>query len=280
MRGKRTYIAGPMRGIPFFNFPKFFDVESLLSQKGYYTINPARLDEEAGYDIMALPDDTDWTQVPPDFDFEACRKRDIEAIETCEAIYLLDGWMSSKGALAEKAYAEWMGLEVLYEVEPTRFVDKGAVIDSTYEKETNPKDAIGSNKIPLHLWPTTASIMGSLGMLNGMLKYGRSNFRAIGIRASIYYDACRRHLDAWFEGEECDPDDGVPHLSAAIACLAIIIDALAADKLNDDRIVEGGYRPFIDDMTKHVSRLKELHKGKEPKHYTIQDNKATKKEEG
>ena len=145
---------------------------------------------------------------------------------------------------------------------------EGAV--STYEKPTNPKDAIGSGKVPLHLWPQTATAMGSIAMLNGMLKYGRSNFRAVGIRASIYYDAAMRHLSAWFEGEECDPDDGVPHLSAALACLAIIIDAQAAGKLTDDRMVQGGYRELMDRLTVHVARLKELHKDRDPEHYTIQ----------
>ncbi len=144
--------------------------------------------------------------------------------------------------------------------------------DKQTEKPTNPKDAIGSDKLPLHLWPSTATMMGSIAMLNGMLKYGRSNFRAIGIRASIYYDAARRHLDAWFEGEELDPDDGVPHLAATLACVAIIVDAQAAGKLNDDRMVEGGYREFRERLTVHVKRLKKLHKGRDPKHYTIADN--------
>lgn len=138
-------------------------------------------------------------------------------------------------------------------------------------KPTNPKDAIGSGKIPMHLWPNTASAMGSIGLLNGMLKYGRANFRAIGIRSSIYYDAARRHLDAWFEGEECDPDDGVPHLAAALACLAIIVDAQAAGKLNDDRQFAGGYRDLMEELTPHVGRLKDLHATKDPHHYTIAD---------
>ena len=47
-------------------------------------------------------------------------------------------------------------------------------------KPSNPKDMIGSNKLPLHLWPNTATAMGSLGFLNGALKYGRANFREIG----------------------------------------------------------------------------------------------------
>ncbi|ATI15718.1 hypothetical protein [Bordetella phage vB_BbrM_PHB04] len=141
-------------------------------------------------------------------------------------------------------------------------------------KPTNPKDAIGSGKLPLHLWPTTATALGALGLLDGMLKYGRSNFREIGVRASIYYDAACRHLNAWFEGEEVDPDSGLPHLAHALACLAILVDAQAAGKLNDDRMVAGGYRALVTELTPHVARLKALHAGKDPKHYTIADNRA------
>ena len=139
------------------------------------------------------------------------------------------------------------------------------------KKPTNPKDAIGSNKLPLHLWPETATALGSLGLLDGALKYGRSNFRAIGIRASIYVDACQRHLKAWFEGEDCDPDSGLPHLAHALACLAILVDAMAAGNMTDDRQFPAGYREWIDELTPHVSRLKALHSGKDPKHYTIKD---------
>jgi hypothetical protein len=141
-------------------------------------------------------------------------------------------------------------------------------------KNTNPKDAIGCNKVPLHLFPETATILGSLGLLDGMLKYGRANWRRAGIRASIYYDACRRHMNAWFEGEDTDPDSGLPHLAHAIACIAIIIDAKAAGKLNDDRQIPGGYRKLLNEMTKEVARLKELHKEKDPKHYTIADKEG------
>lgn len=136
-------------------------------------------------------------------------------------------------------------------------------------KPSNPKDLIGSDKLPLHLWPETATILGSLGLLDGALKYGRSNFRAIGVRASIYYDACRRHLNKWFEGEELDPDSGLPHLAHALACLAIIIDAEAAGKLNDDRQYPGGYAEYVAKMTPHVKRLKaKYQQTPEPVHYT------------
>lgn len=141
------------------------------------------------------------------------------------------------------------------------------------KKPTNPKDEIGSDKLPLHLWPTTATAMGCIGMLEGMLKYGRLNWRESGVRASIYVDACKRHLDAWFEGEECSPDSGTPHLANAIACIAILIDAQATGNLNDDRAYNGyGYRQFVDALTPHVKRLKELYADASPKHYTIKDN--------
>lgn len=137
----------------------------------------------------------------------------------------------------------------------------------------NPKDLIGSGKVPLHLWPTTATAAGSIALLNGALKYGRSNWRAIGVRASIYVDACQRHLMAWFEGNECD-EEGVPHLSAALACLAILVDCQAAGKLRDDRQFPGGHSEFMDEMTKKVAHLKALHESKSPKHYTIKDGDA------
>lgn len=139
-------------------------------------------------------------------------------------------------------------------------------------KPTNPKDAIGSDKIPLHLWPETASILGSLALLDGALKYGRSNFRSIGVRASIYHDAARRHLIKWFEGENLDEDSGLPHLAHVLACVAILIDSEAAGKLNDDRMIKGGTVDLLKSMTPHVKRLKELYKDRSPHHYTIQDH--------
>jgi hypothetical protein len=135
-------------------------------------------------------------------------------------------------------------------------------------KPTNPKDIIGSDKLPLHLWPSTATALGSLGLLDGALKYGRSNFRAVGVKASIYYDAFNRHTNAWFEGEDNDPDSGLPHLAHALACLAILVEAEAKGNLTDDRMYPTDYRQYLTKLTPHVARLKALHKGKNPKHFT------------
>lgn len=135
----------------------------------------------------------------------------------------------------------------------------------------NPKDIVGSGKLPLHLWPTTATATGCIAMLNGALKYGRSNWRKTPVKASIYVDACHRHIAAWFEGHDED-EEGVPHLSSALACLAIIVDAQAAGTLVDDRQVSGGHVDLVDSLTPHVRRLRQRHAGRSPKHWTIADN--------
>jgi hypothetical protein len=139
-------------------------------------------------------------------------------------------------------------------------------------KPTNPKDAIGTNKLPLHLWPTTASALGCVALAEGMLKYGRTNWREAGVRASIYVDAAKRHLDAWFEGEPVAPDSGVPHLGNVLACIAIIVDAQAAGKLIDDRAYNGsGYRGLVEELTPIVAQLRAQHADKSPRHFTIAD---------
>jgi hypothetical protein len=144
-------------------------------------------------------------------------------------------------------------------------------MNTSRRKLTNPKDALGSNKVPMHLWPHTATVWGAMGMLDGATKYGRSNWRATGVRASIYNDAILRHLAAWFEGEDIDPDSGLPHLAHLLASAAIIVDAIAAGKFRDDRMAAGGYRALIDEATPHVKRLKEKNASYDPHHFTIAD---------
>ena len=135
----------------------------------------------------------------------------------------------------------------------------------------NPKDLIGSTKLPLHLWPMVATAEGCVALHNGALKYGRANWRAIPVRASIYYAALLRHMAAWFDGEEVD-EEGVRHIGSALACLAILADAKAAGTLLDDRNIAGGWRSTVDRLTPQVSDVTRRHGfGPQPKHYTIAD---------
>jgi hypothetical protein len=139
----------------------------------------------------------------------------------------------------------------------------------------NPKDLIGRRKIPMHLWPMSATIYGVMGLLSGMHKYGRVNWRATPVYASVYFDALLRHAYAWWEGEDRDPDDNTPHLGNCLACLAIIIDAYCCGTLVDDRQFNGfSFRNSINEFTPLVSELesKYEHLKGSVKQYTIADN--------
>ena len=112
---KRIYIAGPMRGIPKYNFPNFILAKARLSAD-WDVVSPVDLDATVGFDAMSLPDNTEWFEVPPGFDLNAAVKRDLDALQTCDAIYLLDFWWNSTGAKAELAVARWLGLQILQEI--------------------------------------------------------------------------------------------------------------------------------------------------------------------
>jgi tellurite resistance-related uncharacterized protein len=99
----------------------------------------------------------------------------------------------------------------------------------------NPKDALGLSKVSLSKFPPAASVYGALAMMDGARKYSAYNWRGNKVIASVYVDACKRHIDAWFDGEELSDDAGVPHIGHAIACLAILADAMETGNLHDDR---------------------------------------------
>ena len=102
-------------------------------------------------------------------------------------------------------------------------------------KPTNPKDALGIKKAPLSTIPSGVLLELGVAMLEGAAKYGRHNFRSIGVRGSVYYDATMRHLMAWWEGEDIDADSGLSHVTKAIASLTVLRDAMMQDKFTDDR---------------------------------------------
>lgn len=103
------------------------------------------------------------------------------------------------------------------------------------EKDTNPKDALGIKKAPVSTLPAGVKYGIGLAMLEGARKYGRHNYRVVGVRASVYYDAYNRHVDAWWEGEDIDPDSGLHHLDKAMACLIVLRDSMLKSNWADDR---------------------------------------------
>lgn len=133
-----------------------------------------------------------------------------------------------------------------------------------FRKASNPKDALGINKIPQSVIPLPVLWELGVAMLEGALKYARHNYRVVGVRASVYKDAAKRHIDAFWEGQDLDPDSKLSHITKAIATLVVLRDSMIRGNWVDDRPprVEN-LQEFIDDLNARVKALNE--KYPEPK---------------
>ena len=87
-------------------------------------------------------------------------------------------------------------------------------------------------------------------MHNGEVKYGRFNWRDKTVTTSVYTDAIDRHMLAFRDGEDSAEDSGLSHLAHVMACCAILMDAAAVGKLNDDRRRDGPTAEVIKRNTK------------------------------
>lgn len=137
----------------------------------------------------------------------------------------------------------------------------GAVVPEGTD-EANPKDIIGATKVPLHLWPSTATILGAMAFLDGALKYGPYNWRGKKVRATVYVSAVTRHMLSWLDGEEDSDDAGIHHVGHALACLAIIADAQVNGCLIDDRPAKGSASSLLRRFQDKVKALLERYERK------------------
>jgi Domain of unknown function (DUF4406) len=101
----KVYLAGPMSGIPQFNFPAFFEAANRLREDGFEVVSPAEIDnaEDSGA-ALASPDGDPTNRVAMNNktwgDFLA---RDVKLIADSgiEGIVFLRGWHKSRGARLE-----------------------------------------------------------------------------------------------------------------------------------------------------------------------------------
>lgn len=108
MSQKQIYIAGPMTGIPEFNFPAFFEAQRMLEALGWKVWNPAAKDEEVKLDPEAVKTGDDKKAIAKGFDFRAAYEWDVLKIIHGNGIYMLKGWEQSPGAVGEWAVARAM----------------------------------------------------------------------------------------------------------------------------------------------------------------------------
>lgn len=102
----RVYLAGPMTGLPEFNFPAFDAAAEMLEGMGHVVFNPAQMDRDLGFDPSSQ-------SVSQAFLRDALR-RDLSAICEADAIAMLPGWEKSGGAKIEWMLASHLGLKIIY----------------------------------------------------------------------------------------------------------------------------------------------------------------------
>lgn len=114
----KIYLAGPMRGIPEFNFPAFHSEAARLRAEGHTVFNPAERDiaKHGGVDISKgnASGDNDIAAAQHGFNLREALADDLGFIcLEADAIVLMPGWENSKGANAERATALALGLLVV-----------------------------------------------------------------------------------------------------------------------------------------------------------------------
>jgi len=125
VRGKRIYIAGPMTGKERWNFPEFERHALLIEANGGIAVAPHRIDQ-AVWSFDGRP------ELPNGMCLRAVLPIDFFALATCDAIYLLAGWSKSKGARFERAWADCLGLEIIYAADAEQG-GLGVLLEPTWE---------------------------------------------------------------------------------------------------------------------------------------------------
>lgn len=100
-----VYVAGPMRGLPNFNHEAFAQATVSLRKAGFEVFSPAEKDAELGI----VPPPTGRTP-------KALRRfpigSDLKWIAEGDAVFVLEGWEKSEGAVLETYVARYLGIPI------------------------------------------------------------------------------------------------------------------------------------------------------------------------
>lgn len=88
------YVAGPMTGLPEFNYPAFRAAAAQLRELGYDVEDPST-------NVNPTPDD-----------YHGWLRAGLAQLIRCDGVALLDGWEASGGARLEVNVGATLGLRV------------------------------------------------------------------------------------------------------------------------------------------------------------------------
>lgn len=105
----------------------------------------------------------------------------------------------------------------------------------------NPKQAYGDLKAAVHTVPPALILGAAKGNKEGADKYGAFNWRNTKVQSMTYAGAIMRHLLAYIDGEDVDPESktGKLHLEGIAASVGILLDAHYGGFMIDNRPPKG-----------------------------------------
>lgn len=114
----KIYLAGPMSGIPQFNFPLFMAVTETLRATGWEVVSPAELDdaEDKGAALSSKDGDPNNRDAMGGKTWGDFLARDVKLIADSgiEGIIFLPGWERSRGARLEASVGLLCGMKFFY----------------------------------------------------------------------------------------------------------------------------------------------------------------------
>ncbi len=99
----KVFISGKMTGLTHEEFQAKFDAAAKkLQAMGYEIFNPSV---------------SEWNDAMHDrgMSYGEILIEDLRKVQECDALYMLDNWKESKGATAEHAFADAIGMKIMYE---------------------------------------------------------------------------------------------------------------------------------------------------------------------
>lgn len=95
----RLYIAGPMTGLPEFNYPAFREAEAQLRALGFDVLNPVNAEDHNP--TPGTPQEWDWYM-----------RHALRMVLEADALAMLPRWWKSRGAMLEAQVATALGMPV------------------------------------------------------------------------------------------------------------------------------------------------------------------------
>ncbi len=256
----RAYLIGPMSGIKSFNYPAFVAAKAWLTARGFEVQSPTDLDDQATFDAAMASPDGNIAEAVNGLNYEDFIAKSVARILTWkpDILVAIEGWENSSGAQREAKIGEAWGIPTVelstYDEEfgfPTE--TNGVHVYDAEGKfinyEDNPlrqrtitggvKDNRG--KLPIDLVPYEALQGAAEVLAYGAKKYKPNNWR-LGLKWMETWSSLQRHLWAWKEGEDLDPETGLSHLDHAMCQMLFLATYAHGDYAQfDDRWVNSDH---------------------------------------